>query len=47
MNIFKRARFEIIYFLGGVPREHINTFNYKNIGSVISQIREGMDKTRI
>lgn len=32
-------RFELIYLLGGVPHQHINTLNYRNIQIVVSGLR--------
>lgn len=31
-------RFELIYLLGGIPKEHINTLNYRNIVSAVDGI---------
>lgn len=41
-NIIERARwwiyhprYELIYLLGGVPKEHLNTLHYRNVESII------------
>ncbi len=31
---------ELIYFFGGTPREHVNTLHYRNIESVVKDLRE-------
>ena len=31
-------RFEMIYLLGGIPHEHINTLHYRNIVSCIDNL---------
>ena len=36
-------RYELIYLLGGVPEEHINTLNYKNVEAVFKNLREKIE----
>lgn len=38
-------RLELIYLLGGIPREHINTLHYRNVVSVVESIRAQITKT--
>lgn len=33
------TRFELIYLLGGIPKEHINTLHYRNVESVVESIK--------
>lgn len=35
---------EIVYLLGGVPKEHIGTLHYRNIGSVVKDLRNKIKK---
>lgn len=36
-------KFELIYLLGGIPHEHINTLNYRNIDTVVKSLRSNID----
>ena len=33
-------RFELIYLLGGIPKEHIDTLNYRNMSSVVKALKD-------
>jgi hypothetical protein len=35
---------ELIYLLGGVPKEHINTAHYRNVRSIFKHIQDEIDK---
>lgn len=32
------VRCELIYLLGGIPKGHINTTHYRNIGAIVGDI---------
>ncbi len=32
-------RFELIYLLGGIPKEHMNCVHYRNIESIFKDIK--------
>ena len=36
---------EVIYLLGGIPKEHIDTLHYRNITAVVDNLRKEIDKT--
>ena len=42
--IIYHPRFELIYFLGGIPKQHINTLHYRNVESVFTQIKGKLEK---
>lgn len=42
-NWLNWVRCEAIYLLGGIPKEHINTLNYRNIGALMSNLRKQID----
>ena len=37
-------RYELIYLLGGIPNEHINTVHYRNIESIMGSIQDKIKK---
>lgn len=36
---------ELIYLLGGIPKEHIDTLHYRNIESVVADIKSKIIKS--
>jgi len=36
---FYHPLFETIYLLGGIPKQHINTINYRNVESVFEDLK--------
>lgn len=36
-------RCETIYLLGGIPKTHINTIHYRNVGPIFENIRRKID----
>lgn len=37
-------RFELIYLLGGIPKEHIGVTHYRNIVSIMESIKANINK---
>ena len=35
---------EFIYLIGGIPREHINTVNYRNIKNIFENIKQQIEE---
>lgn len=40
-------RFELIYLLGGIPRQHINVMHYRNIVSIVEDFKKKIEAANV
>jgi hypothetical protein len=43
----RHPRFELIYLLGGVPKEHFNVIHYRNVGSIIDGLVRKIEEANV
>lgn len=37
-------KLELIYFLGGIPEQHIDTLHYRNIRTIVANLKNTIEK---